>query len=122
MVMTERKPPLPSSGAALHFARLLVPDWVDVQGCVLRAMEYDPGLLEQGLRAANGNRVAVEAELNRVRLVDEVSDPDPEILAEVAEIVVAAWVATLRSAFPDRTFNVSVTDGGANVTAFSTSG
>jgi hypothetical protein len=79
---------------------------------VVRDGAFHPGAIEEGWRATGGDRTAIEARLNRVVLREEVSDPDPEILHEVAVALAASWRATLREAFPARAFDVGITADG----------
>jgi hypothetical protein len=119
-----------SSAGIERAARLLWPDWVEVDGCILRRDVADVDNVQRWLAAEGGSVQRTEWALNHVHLYDEVEegwDEPQQILdqrlEQVAERLAAAWRASLAAAFPSRTFHVEVAtrdeDYGPTVYAFS---
>jgi hypothetical protein len=121
------------SSAGIHrAAALLWPDWIEVEGCVLRRDVADVENVRRWLATEGGSVQRTEWALNHVHLYDEIeeglNEPQEVLdqrLKEVAERLAAAWRASLAVAFPSRTFWVDVAgsdeDYGPTVYAFSTS-
>jgi len=119
------------SSAGIHrTAALLWPDWVEVEGCVLRREVADVENVRRWLATGGASVQRTEWALNHVHLYDEVEEgwEEPQELLDqrlqaVAERLAAAWRASLAAAFPSRTFHVEVAepheDHGPTVYAFS---
>ena len=104
-----------SSAGIARAAALFWPDWVEVDGCVLRADVADAKNVRRWLSVQGGSVQQVEWALNHVHLYDEVEEgwEEPpqllnERLLEVARRLADAWRASLAAAFPERTFDVEV--------------
>ena len=104
-----------SSAGMKRAAALLWPDWVEVEGCVLRRAVADPDNVRRWLASDGGSVERTEWALNHVHLYDEVEegwgapqDVLDERLLAVAERLAAAWRASLAAAFPSRHFAVYV--------------
>lgn len=89
---------------------LFAPSFVEREGCVLLASNSDEDNFATWWNRTNGNRHAVESQLNHVHLRDllGVETTDERLLAEVAETVSSLWRAALERAFPDRAFLVDL--------------
>ena len=119
-----------SSAGISRAAALLWPDWVEVEGCVLRREMADEENVRQWMATEGGSVQRTEWVVNHVHLYDEVEqgwEEPRELLDErllaVAERLAAAWRASLAAAFPSRVFHVEVAgaeeDYGPTVYAFS---
>jgi ribosomal protein S18 acetylase RimI-like enzyme len=95
-------------------ASLLWPDWVEIDGCVLRRDVADSEAIRDWAETAGGSVQRTESMLNHVHLYDLVTDEEEEDegfdqrLTDVAETLAAAWRASLAATFPSRTFQVIV--------------
>lgn len=110
----------------LDFAssRLSLPDWcslarafrprfVEVSGCILWDRVYKPDNFRRWFSEVNGNLTAIESVLNRLRLwqfIDVESEEDDVAIRSLAGDVEFFWRASLREAFPDKKFAVSIID------------
>ena len=95
------------------------PEWVEVEGCVLRRDVADADNVRRWLATDDGSVQQTEWALNHVHLYDEVEEgweePDEVLdlrLEEVAQRLAGAWRASLAVAFPSRTFVVDVAGPG----------
>lgn len=108
---------------ALDFARLIFPPrWVEERGCVIRGDVFEQDNFEQWWAASSGNRTGVEASLNHLHLWDMLPNTDEKDYGELwdlGELMVRAWRGSLVEQFPDRRFEVTLTDDyGPTITAF----
>jgi hypothetical protein len=119
-----------SSAGFRRAAALLWPEWVEVEGCVLRSDVAEAENVRRWLATDGGSVQRIEWALNHVHLYDEVEqgweEPQDILdrrLLDAAERLAAAWRASLAAAFPTRTFQVEVAgadeDYGPTVYAFS---
>ncbi|GHJ40489.1 hypothetical protein [Streptomyces sp. TS71-3] len=103
-----------SLGAWAAFARVFMPRFVEVEGCVLWDRVYDPGNFRDWHERLQGDSRAIEATLNQFRLwlyVDIPEDAASEAgAAALAEQICVSWRHCLREAFPDRTFEVTASN------------
>lgn len=122
-----------SSAGLQRAAALLWPDWVEVEGCILRRDVADVDNVRRWLSSDGGSPQRTEWALNHVHLYDEVEEgwEEPQELLdqrlqEVAERIAAAWRAALAATFPARPCHVEVVapeeDHGPTVYAFSGEG
>jgi hypothetical protein len=96
---------------AMDYDATFWPPFVGHDDCVVVAARFLPGNFEEWLEGLNGDRRAVEAELNHLYILDffERSDDRPttkEVLW-LAGLVKRLWLAKLKIEFPDRRFVVS---------------
>jgi len=121
-----------SSAGIYRAAALLWPDWVEVEGCVLRREMADVENVRRWMATEGASVQRTEWAVNHVHLYDEVEEglEEPQELLDerllaVAERLAAAWRASLAAAFPARQFHVEVAgpeeDHGPTVYAFSAS-
>ena len=119
-----------SSAGVQRAATLLWPDWIEIEGCVLRREVAEAENVRRWLATDDGSVRRTEWALNHLHLYDEVEEgwDEPQDvldqrLLDVAERVAQAWRASLASAFPSRRFTVEVAgpdhDHGPTVYAFS---
>ena len=99
---------------ALAFAALFWPTFVEVRGCVLLSDRYEDRNFEEWWQELAGDCRAIEAVANHLHLWD-VFDPDdehvpPEALNHLAEVLGRTWRCALAEQFPDRRFEVEVSD------------
>lgn len=108
---------------ALQLARAMVPAWVEHRGCVVREQQFEPSNFDEWWTSTGGTRTAIEKMLNHLHLWDLLVNTDEKDYAELwdlGELMVLGWQASLRRAFPDREFEVTLTDDyGPTVTAAS---
>jgi hypothetical protein len=89
------------------------PDFVEFQGCVFLDFKFDEKGVNNWLDQLKGDLRAVEAVVNQVHLWDVFAPTSPEeyeVLSQLAGRVSDMWRAAARLAFPDREFQISVTD------------
>ncbi|GAB2601085.1 hypothetical protein [Kribbella endophytica] len=80
---------------------------------MLLAFKFDETGVNNWLDHLKGDRQAVEAAVNHVHLWDVLAPQAPEeytALSALAERIAAMWRAAARATFPDREFDISVTD------------
>ena len=99
---------------AVAFAALFWPRFVEERGCVLLAEQYDAERFQEWWTQLDGECRAIEATINHLHLWD-VIDPDaedvpPEAMRHLAAVLAKTWRAALREQWPDREFDVSITD------------
>lgn len=108
--------------SALLFSRLLYPELILVEGCVLRADAYQAENLSQWLSDPSRPTSAIEAVLNKLHLWDifkTTTDVEELALAEIGQTLSHTWLAAARSQFPEDEFRCELTDDyGPTVTLF----
>jgi hypothetical protein len=96
------------------FARVFMPRFVEVSGCVLWDRVYEPANFRTWQEQLKGDATSIEAMLNQFRLwlhIDIPEDPESEAGAlALAEDIAVSWHRSLTDAFPDRTFDVAATN------------
>jgi hypothetical protein len=96
------------------FTRVFMPQFVEVEGCVLWDRVYDPDNFRNWHEQLRGDIRAIESTLNQFRLwlyVDIPEDPASEAGAlALAEQISVSWRRCLREAFPARTFEVTASN------------
>ena len=100
----------------IAYAELLWPDFVEYDGCILRAgfsEEAYGGFMEQ----TSGDKRAVEAVLNHVHIIDLIpgaydSGPTEEQAVYLGRLMKEMWEAKLAKEFPSREFVVVFADRG----------
>lgn len=102
------------AAAAIAFAGLFWPRFVEVRGCVLLAEHFDAASFERWWEQLDGDRPAIEATINHLHLWD-VFDPEadgvpPAGMRWLAAVLARTWRAALDEQFPDRELTVSVSD------------
>jgi hypothetical protein len=96
--------------AVEELTALVWPDFIEVQGCVVRRSSYSAENFATWWDQYGAEPWRIEAVLNEVHLYDWVSDFNPVDLPRleaVAERIAAAWNSALTRTFPDRVFIVS---------------
>jgi hypothetical protein len=96
---------------AFAVMRLLVPDFVEMRGCVLRRESYAPENLEHWWTTLDGDVSAIEEMINHVHLWDVFlglshSPLEDRALAEFGTSMALTWEAALLQRFPERRFVV----------------
>lgn len=99
--------------AASLFADLLFPELVIVRDCVLIASHYEPVNFDEWWTRTGGDKRAVERAINHLHLWD-LLDPSDEVeeraVQELASCCATAWLWHAEHKFPERSFEVVVTD------------
>jgi len=102
---------------AIAVMRLLVPEFVEIRGCVLlRGVEsYSTETFEQWWSTLKGDVAAIEDLLNRLPLWDLFADLTEDgvtdrALAELGSSIELTWKAALSKRFPNRRFLVEFRD------------
>ncbi|WP_354697355.1 hypothetical protein DSM112329_02978 [Paraconexibacter sp. AEG42_29] len=98
---------------ALAFAQVVVPSWRQERGCVILARQFDAANFQQWWESTGGDRRSIEAVLNHVHLWDVLPDTgekDYLPLWNLGELMVSSWEQSLKRAFPDRAFSVTLDD------------
>ncbi|MFI8102199.1 hypothetical protein [Streptomyces sp. NPDC086023] len=99
---------------AVALADLYWPEFVEYRDCVFLGFRFDQRGVDEWHDRLPGDPRAVEAVVNHVHLWDYfvlASDPEYAALPGLAERIAAMWRAAARAAFPDRRFDVVVSDG-----------
>jgi hypothetical protein len=94
-------------------SELFFPELVEVRGCVLLADGYEPANFEAWWSRTGGDRTAIERTLNHLHLwdlFDPADEPEERALDVLARRIAEGWRRTAEAAFPDRAFEVIVTD------------
>jgi hypothetical protein len=103
-----------SPAAAIALAEVFWPRFVEVEGCVLIAEQYNPANFRAWWQSLDGDIPRVEWVINHLHLCDLFpTGDDPAInrgLQSLAHIMAQCWEGALRQAFPDRQFAIEVTD------------
>lgn len=111
--------------AAVLFADLMLPDLVEVRGCVLRRAAYDPAVFDEWWATEKGQVAAIERVINHLHLWDvfEPTDAGEEAaLSWLAGRIAESWQRHGASLFPDHRFVAEVTDEYGPTVTFSTLG
>ncbi|GHD54177.1 hypothetical protein GCM10010317_037890 [Streptomyces mirabilis] len=92
-------------------ARVFMPRFVEIEGCVLWDRVYDPANFRTWQDQLQGDATSIEATLNEFRLWEYIDIPeDSESEAgglALAEEIAASWRRCLSERFPDRAFAVA---------------
>ncbi|MFF8280427.1 hypothetical protein ACF05T_30785 [Streptomyces lateritius] len=102
-----------SIAQALALAALFRPEFVEYEGCVLLGFRFDRPGVDTWIAHLAGDLRAVEAVVNHVHLWDHftpTSDAEYAALPPLAEEIAAMWRSAAREAFPEREFDVSVSN------------
>ncbi|THF67964.1 hypothetical protein E7T06_18610 [Deinococcus sp. Arct2-2] len=92
---------------AVAFASLFWPQFIEVDGCILRAENYDPVSFQNWMKSTEGNRSQVESVLNHLHVYDLFQDDlehPLEVYEYLAQILHRTWQAALTEQFPDKKF------------------
>jgi hypothetical protein len=101
-----------SPETAAELARLLHPELIEVRGCVLLAWAYEPDNFEAWWNELKGDRARIEGVLNHIHLWDVFDIAlGAEKLGELARVIADSWRASANLRFPDRSFEISVSNG-----------
>jgi hypothetical protein len=111
---------------AAGFLDILLPDFIDVDGCVLRKDRYNPENLAEWQRQYPGQRSRVEAMINHLHVQEDMftsCDPasddtaartfDPALVDYVGKSILRCWGWALAEQYPDRTFQLDFWEGQA---------
>ncbi|MGW0668438.1 hypothetical protein [Streptomyces sp. NPDC002746] len=105
-----------SAGPAewIALSRVFLPQFVEVEGCVLWDRSYDPANFRQWHGQLNGDVASIEATLNQFRLwmyidIDDDAESQSNALA-LAQDIAEAWRRSLKESFPRGVFDVRATD------------
>ncbi|MET9411550.1 hypothetical protein ABZX90_38275 [Streptomyces sp. NPDC002935] len=89
------------------------PKFVEYQGCVFLGFKFSPEGVDRWLERLPGDLRAVESVVNHVHLWDYftlTSDAEYAALPELAADIAVIWQSAARQAFPEREFDISVSD------------
>jgi hypothetical protein len=98
---------------ATVLSELFFPELVEVQDCVLLATRYEPSNFDGWWERTGGDHTAIERVLNHLHLWDlfEPSGEEEERALDVLSRKIAfAWRSCAEARFPERSFEVNVTD------------
>ncbi|MFD9219882.1 hypothetical protein ACFYXH_30915 [Streptomyces sp. NPDC002730] len=95
-------------------SRVFLPQFVEVEGCVLWDRSYDPDNFRMWHNVLKGDVVSIEATLNQFKLwqhidIDEDAESEANAFA-LAQEIATSWRLSLGQAFPQRSFDVQATD------------
>ena len=95
-------------GQAIAFTDLFWPDFIEHDGCILRADRFDEANYQEWLKSTKGDRGAVEAVINHTHLTDLFAhqdlQPTREQLVKLGCILKEMWQAKLNRDFPSRCY------------------
>ena len=89
-------------------ARMLWPDFVEHDGCILRGDSVDEANYQAFMKQANGNKTTVEATMNHRHIMDlfATERPTRELIIHVGKLMKEIWQAKLEHDFPGRKITV----------------
>lgn len=89
-------------------ARLLWPNFVEHDGCILLGDSVDEGNYRGFLKNSNGNKTTVESTMNHWHIVDlfATERPTRELVVYVGRLMKEIWQVKLHHDFPDRKITV----------------
>ncbi|MFK4225755.1 hypothetical protein [Streptomyces sp. NPDC019890] len=98
----------------IALSRVFLPQFVEVEGCVLWDRSYDPDNFRTWHSALKGDAVSIEATLNQFRLwqyigIEEDAESEANAFA-LAQEIATSWRLSLGRAFPRRSFDVQAID------------
>ncbi|MCX4826297.1 hypothetical protein OG883_42390 [Streptomyces sp. NBC_01142] len=98
----------------IALSRVFLPEFVEVEGCVLWDRAYEPGNFRTWHDQLGGDATSIEAVLNQFRLwqhIDIGEDPESEANAlALAQEIATVWRLSLQRTFPQRIFDVQAND------------
>lgn len=93
-------------------SKLLLPDFVVVDGAVFLEHKYDAGAFDSWSTQFGGDLCAIEKMVNHTHTYDVfegcTDDIDEAVFTQLAEVFSLSWRLLLRDKFPDREFCVDV--------------
>lgn len=95
------------------FADVIIPELVEVRGCVILKSRYEPENFEEWWSHQGGDKVAVEGIINRLVLWDmfeAADDYEERALRDLATRIASTWRLHAEQCFPGRRFVTTVTD------------
>jgi hypothetical protein len=98
---------------AMVLSELFFPELTKVRDCILLLSHYEPSNFDKWWASTAGDRVAVERVINHVHLWDlfePTDEPEKRALEVLSRRVAQAWRCYAEASFPDREFEVTVTD------------
>lgn len=94
----------------LLFCRLLLPDFVLVDGAVLLQSKYDDDIFRSWLNKFNGDTNKVEEIINHTHLYDVFGGckgaVEDAIFEQLSEVIALSWRLVLKEKFPEKKFFV----------------
>ncbi|MBT2383505.1 hypothetical protein [Streptomyces sp. ISL-11] len=101
-------------GIWLAFSHLMNPEFIEVQGCIIRRSSYDLKNFEEWHQNLGGDVHRIESVLNRFVVgyaIDCGNTPEEEAaLEDIAQALAYSWEAALARTFPGKRFEVRVAD------------
>lgn len=98
----------------LLFGKLLFPDLIVAGGGVFLANRYDVDVFGCWLQKFHGDVQAVERMINHTHIYDTFDgcseDIDDRVFTQIADMIALSWRLSLSDKFPDKTFNVEVSN------------
>jgi hypothetical protein len=99
---------------AAVLSKLLFPDLVEVQNCILLAEQFDPATFATWQQQFPGEEAKIEAVMNHVHVYDLfLNAPQQhyplELYEYLARVLLQCWRQTVEAQFPDRTFVFELT-------------
>lgn len=94
--------------------KLFFPDFVVVRGGVFLGSKFDGDIFDCWFKQFGGDLQAVEKMINHTHLYDVFDgcseDVDDRVFAQLSEVVALSWRLVLNNKFPERKFNVDVSN------------
>jgi hypothetical protein len=93
--------------SATFFARMLLPKFVEKEGCILVEFLTSDSNFSQWKKLAKGDRVSIESSINRLVLwdwFDPLGEVEERALEDLASRVSNAWRLYAGMQYPDRKF------------------
>jgi hypothetical protein len=94
-------------------SELFFPELIEVRGCILLASGYEQANFDEWWETTAGDHIAIERVINHLHLWDlfePSGEPEERALEVMARRVAQAWRCHAVETFPDREFEVAVTD------------
>lgn len=103
-----------SVAEAAALADLYWPKFVEYRDCVFLSFKFDRHAINDWYGRLQGDCRAVESVVNHVHLWDYfviTLESEYAALPKLAESIAVMWRAAVQAAFPDREFEIAVSDG-----------
>lgn len=101
---------------AVAFSKLFWPDFLERDGCIIRADGFVEANFAAWQQRLNGDCAAIERVMNLLHVGDlvpsDTSDLDPAVRRVLGQTLVEMWAARVGSLFPDRQFVVQLEANG----------
>ncbi|WP_273839493.1 hypothetical protein [Providencia rettgeri] len=110
--------------------KLLIPEFLDVDGCILLSDRYEKNNFEEWKKQFGSDLSAIEKMLNHVHVYDlftgSLDKTSDSVFLQLCKIMQCTWEMSLKKAFPTKEFLVelhnSESDYGPSLTFYQTRG